>query len=336
MSQRLTGFFLIIFFLPFTLRSQDTQARLDSLKSYTNTIASETADFNKYSANEKLQGLLEKIFMSEKSFEFPFDSVKKYAALTSPDKKFKIITWGIAKEDGTYEFFGYIFFPENSDFKKRFFKLTDNTDKIPYPENEVTDFGKWYGAIYYKIIPTVYQGKRNYTLLGWKGNNKLTSKKVIEILSFRTVGTPVFGKQLFRKYKEKITRVIFEYSSRASMLMRFDEQTIHTVIRPAKTIKTKYKAKDKKSNKAIKSDKKVSAKIKTMKADMIVFDRLSPIDTRTSKYAANLEGQYQFYVPESNVFDGFVFENGKWQFVKDIDARNPKPKNKKKITPPQL
>lgn len=69
---------------------------------------------------------------------------------------------------------------------------------------------------------------------------------------------------------------------------------------------------------------------------MIVFDRLSPIDTRTSKYAANLDGQYQFYVPESNVFDGFIFENGKWYFVKDIDARNPKPKNKKKIPPPQL
>jgi len=336
MSQRFIGIVLIIFLLPFNLKSQKPEPRLDSLKAYTNTIASETADFNKYAANEKLQSLLEKIFMSENSFEFPFDSVKKYSALTSPDKKFKIFTWGVAKENGTFEFFGYIFFPENTTSKKRYFKLTDNTDKIIYPENEVTDFNKWYGAIYYKIIPTVYQGKRNYTLLGWKGNNQMTSKKVIEILSFRTIGTPVFGKQMFRKYKEKITRVIFEYSSRASMLMRFDEQMVHTVTRPAKTIKTKYNSKDKKSNKAMKSDKKVSAKIKTLKADMIVFDRLSPIDTRTSKYAANLEGQYQFYVPESNVFDGFIFDNGKWQFVKDIDARNPKPKNKKKTAPPQL
>jgi len=69
---------------------------------------------------------------------------------------------------------------------------------------------------------------------------------------------------------------------------------------------------------------------------MIIFDRLSPIDPRTSKYSANLEGQFQFYVPESNIYDAFIFENGRWNFVKDVDARNPKPEKKKKLAPPQL
>lgn len=324
------------FLMPITSLAQEKDARLDSLELFTNTIASETADFNKYAANEKLQAVLEKVFMTDKSFDFPFDSIKKYSVLTSPDKKLKIITWGIAKEGGTYDYFGYIFFPKNTSSKKRFYKLADNSNLITYPENEVTDINKWYGAIYYKIIPAFYQGKKNYTLLGWKGNNELTTKKVIEILYFRSNGTPVFGKQLFRKYKEKSTRVIFEYSSRSSMLLRYDKQMIHTVTRPAQTIKAKYNSKDKKNNKALKSEKKIQAKIKTIRADMIVFDRLTPLDPRTSKYSADLEGHYQFYVPETNVFDAFVFENGKWGFVKDVDARNPKPKNKKKIPPPQL
>jgi len=30
------------------------------------------------------------------------------------------------------------------------------------------------------------------------------------------------------------------------MLLRYEKQTMHTVVRPAKTVKTKYKAKDKK------------------------------------------------------------------------------------------
>ncbi|HOY32439.1 MAG TPA: hypothetical protein PKW80_11210 [Bacteroidales bacterium] len=338
MLQRFFVIISLIVIFPCITLSQKNDVRLDSLKVYTGIIASETADFSKYAANERLQGLLEKIFMSEKPFDFPYDSVPKYSALTAPDKKFKILTWGIAKENGSYEYFGYILFPDNTTFKKRYIKLFDNTDKIVYPENEINDFSKWYGAIYYKVILSVYHGKRNYTLLGWKGNNELTTKKVIEVLSFRTNGTPVFGKQFFRKYKdkEKIVRVIFEYSSRSAMLLRYDEQMIHEIIRPAKTVKSKYKSKDKKSNKALSPDKKVEAKTRTTRANMIVFDRLSPLDPRTSKYAADLEGQYQFYVPESNVFDAFIFEDGKWRFIKDVDARNPKPQNKKKFAPPQL
>jgi len=321
---------------PFVAESQKTDGRIDSLKIYTSTITSETPDFNKYAANEKLQLMLENIFKSEKSFDFPFDSVKYWSALTSPDKKFKLLTWGIAKEDGTYEYFGYLFFPENSFSPKRFLKLTDRTDKILNPQTDVTDINNWYGAIYYKIIPTSYQGRKNYTLLGWKGNDQITTKKVIEVLSFRSTGVPAFGKQLFKKYKDKCARIIFEYSSRSGMLLRFDKQMIHTVTRPAKTVKARFNPKDRQNNKAIKSEKKIPAKLKTTKADMIVFDRLTPLDPRTSKYSANLEGQYQFYVPETNVFDAFVFTNGKWQFVKDVDARNPKPQKVKKFTPPQL
>ena len=56
---------------------------------------------------------------------------------------------------------------------------------------------------------------------------------------------------------------------------------------------------------------------------MIVFDRLTPMDPK-------LEGQYEFYVPETNIFDGFVFYNGKWVFIKEVDARNPDKKSNKK------
>ena len=54
---------------------------------------------------------------------------------------------------------------------------------------------------------------------------------------------------------------------------------------------------------------------------MIVFDRVSPL-------TPGLEGQYQFYVPETDTYDAFVFEKGVWQFYGDVDARNPKEKNK--------
>ena len=56
---------------------------------------------------------------------------------------------------------------------------------------------------------------------------------------------------------------------------------------------------------------------------MIIFDRLSPLDP-------NLEGQYQFYYPETNIFDAFIFKSGKWNFVKDIDAEEPKESKEEK------
>ena len=48
---------------------------------------------------------------------------------------------------------------------------------------------------------------------------------------------------------------------------------------------------------------------------MIVFDRLIPLD-------AQLEGLYQHYVPESDVYDGLNLEYGKWNFVKGIKGLN--------------
>lgn len=329
-------FFALMSFFSLQLYAQNIEQQLRQLKKQTDVITSETPDFEKYAANEKLLQLLNEIFNSEKYFDFPFDSLKKLSVQISPDKKFKLITWGIAKENGEFDYFGYILHNPKEDYPKYFIPMTDKTAEFISPSTEVTDHKKWFGAIYYKIIFTHYQGKKVYTLLGWKGNNSLTTKKIIEVMTFRSNGTPVFGKFMFKKNKEKNYRMIFEYSSRTTMLLRFDNQMIHEITKPAKTIKQKYTSKNKKANKALRANKKIPAKIKTTKADMIVFDRLTPVDPRTSKYAADLEGQYQFYVPETNIFDGFIFENGKWVFVRDVDARNPKPKHNKKFREPQL
>jgi hypothetical protein len=276
---------------------------------------------------------MEKTLKGQASFSFPFDSIKNLSALTSPDKKFKLLTWGIARENSTYEYFGYVLFPDAKQYSKKFIPLTDNSDNIKMPETQVTDFKNWYGAIYYKIVMTHYQGKKYYTLLGWKGNNQLTTKKVVDVLSFRSSGSAMFGATLFRKYKDKAARVIFEYSSQTTMLLRYERQMVHVITKAAHTSRKKVNPKDRNSGKAMKADRKTQAKQKTVKTNMILFDRLSPIDPRTSKYSVNLEGQYQFYAPETNIMDAFVFTNGRWIFTKDIDARNPE---QKKINPKDL
>ena len=48
---------------------------------------------------------------------------------------------------------------------------------------------------------------------------------------------------------------------------------------------------------------------------MIVFDHLSPIDP-------GLKNNPRFYAPDSS-YDGFIFRKGVWEFVPDVDVRNP-------------
>lgn len=49
--------------------------------------------------------------------------------------------------------------------------------------------------------------------------------------------------------------------------------------------------------------------------NMILFDHLAPIDD-------GLQGQYQYYGPSFQV-DGLLWKNGVWEYVSDVQARNP-------------
>ncbi len=260
----------------------------------------------KYEANEKFTNLLEEALYIKKSFDYPFDSLKTIARLVSPDNRFKIYNWVIAKLDGTFDY--YVFLQSYNEKKNTYdvFKLTDKSSDIIAPEFQTLDANNWYGALYYKIIHTQNGDQNYYTLLGWNGNNGLSFKKLIEVLSFRSGNKPVFGASIFRKGKEKLKRVIFEYSAKAIMTLKYDNQQYQEKVRLKKP----------------KNGKRFE--VNNVKSPMILFDRLVPL-------SPSLEGQKQFYVPETNVYDAFIYENGKWNFIEDVDARNPqKPSNFKR------
>ena len=48
---------------------------------------------------------------------------------------------------------------------------------------------------------------------------------------------------------------------------------------------------------------------------MIICDELIPLETQ-------LEGLYEYYIPSSEVYNGFVFEEGLWYFYRNVDVRN--------------
>jgi hypothetical protein len=243
---------------------------------------------DRFEANKQFIACWASILKEERSIQYPFDSIKEVSRLLSPDKKFRIITWNIFKEDGTHAYFGFIQVNNSKITKKGWFKketstqyevypLLDKSAGVKTPENYVSDPSKWFGMLYYDIIQS---DDDFYTLLGWDGNEKLTQRKFIDVLSFKADGTPVFGKDVFKIPGKFGKRVMFEYASEVAMSLKYNDGR-----------------------------------------HQIIFSHLAP-----NSLDPILVGQYQYYGPDGS-FDALTMKKGKWVYEPAIDIRKDKDKN---------
>ncbi|MDN3548986.1 hypothetical protein [Mucilaginibacter aquaedulcis] len=189
----------------------------DSLASLGKTFINNENDLERKNANYQFIKTLVSALKTPNSFLFPFDSVKSISIINSPDNRFRILSWHVVNQDGSYRFYGTI--QLNTGGPLKMFPLEDYSPLLKNPEDSVTDNRKWYGAQYYKIVP-VYAQKPYYVLIGWKGNTIKSTKKVIDVLSFNN-DKPVFGMPVFDGNGKGRKRVVFEYTRQASMLLRY-------------------------------------------------------------------------------------------------------------------
>lgn len=268
----------------------------DSLKFLTEKIQNAENDSVKFVFNKRFHETLYRTLLLAGSFDYPFDSLKSISRLTSPDKKFRIYNWNLPKSDGTNTYYGFIQLFPKSNTNYAIYDLTDRSDSIQHPEIALLDNHSWFGSLYYKIIVTTFNNQKYYTLLGLDGLNLQLAQKVIDVLFFDNLNHPHFGAKIFRNYgNDQISRVLFKYSSSASMVLIYDNQYL-----------TKSKRWDSSKNQFI---------IDREKTWMIVCDELMPIQPQ-------FEDQFEYYVPSSEIFNGFVFRDGKWNFYKNVDVRN--------------
>lgn len=162
----------------------------------------------------------------ENSFDFPFDSLLKYKVLlVSSDKQIRLFTWNLESENGTHSFYGFVQSHNKKSKMPSLYQLYDKSEVIRDPENAVLESAKWYGAYYYQIIEKKSKKKRYYILLGWDGNNRITNKKIIDVLFFNEKGVPKFGKEIFVVENGRTKkRIIFEYQAGIFMTLRYEEE----------------------------------------------------------------------------------------------------------------
>lgn len=199
-----------------TYRSLSLKMYEDSLIHLGKKVIENSNELERQNANYNFIKTLTSALKINNSFLYKFDSLKYVSVLNSPDNRFRIFSWYLQYNDGSYRFFGTI--QMNTGGALQMFPLKDYTPVLDKaPEDSVLANQEWYGAEYYKIIP-VYGSKPYYVLLGWKGNTVQSNKKVIEVLSFQN-GKPVMGAEVFTGTNKK--RRVFEYARQSSMLLRY-------------------------------------------------------------------------------------------------------------------
>ncbi|OOQ59564.1 hypothetical protein [Mucilaginibacter pedocola] len=190
----------------------------DSLAKLGHRFINDTIDMVRKEANYKFIPTLVSALKINNSFRYPFDSVKSITIINSPDNRFRILSWHVMNEDGSYRFYGTI--QMNTGDKLVMYPLEDYTPLLKNPEDSVTDNRKWIGAQYYKIIK-VEAANPYYVMLGWKGSTVRSNKKVIDVISFNRDNRPVLGAPVFDGNGKNRKRIVFEYTRQASMLLRY-------------------------------------------------------------------------------------------------------------------
>ncbi len=275
------------------IRAQESDPMADSLQMLSKQLQSGKADFDRYQASRQLTALLTRMLETGRLPLDGLDTLRNISFLESTGREFTIITWVIPRQDGSFDYGGLVRWFDQQHNSKRVVVLNNQAHELESPETKQLGPEQWYGALYYRLIENKSRGKVHFVLLGWDGHNTLSRKKVIEPVQIGSRGKVIFGAQVFSHFPGKVKRVVFEYSAKSSMSLNYSRQWLQVKVKKGKKKMTERRA-----------------------ADMIVFDRLVPLHE-------GLAGQYQFYVPETNIQDGFVFRDGRWIYTREVDARNP-------------
>ena len=173
------------------------------------------------SRNATFADALEKTLLADSLFNNDLDSVVNVSVLYDDSRSFRIATWYVPLFDGTVNFHGFFQTTTTPEGNSKLITLTDRTRQVESNLQRTLDPANWYGAYYYELIQVQYQGLDQFVLLGWKGDNPLTRKRVIEPLTITDEG-PAFGNQVFEIGEHRPYRVVFEYSRQVSMSLDFE------------------------------------------------------------------------------------------------------------------
>jgi hypothetical protein len=218
----LSTFLTLAIFTAFAQQHLDYDKEIKLLNSLGKSMLSAENDSSKYKINTQFKSLLKEVIVNKISFTYNFDALKTISIQQAGE--LKIYNWALPKTNGTFDYFAFVTLNQkNNDYKV--IELTDESENIKSPENKTLMPKMWYGALYYKLIHNKKTGSDYYTLLGWDGNNNLTTKKIIDVIQVYKNGSVKIGAPIFKMKKKTQRRLIFEYSNNVVMSLKYDQKS---------------------------------------------------------------------------------------------------------------
>jgi hypothetical protein len=182
-------------------------------------------DDQKIAANDSIKLYVEKYAADDNVFSHRFSNLRFLGQITAPDSSLKIITWNLLFRNGTGKYFSYLIRKGNVGGNNKVFSLTADYSEKAVRTDTVYTQRDWYGALYYDVRPLDINNRKGWILLGLDYGNPLITRKIIEVLEFPSDNSMIFGKKWFDIQGRMAYRVVFEYSSTATMTLRFNSET---------------------------------------------------------------------------------------------------------------
>lgn len=161
------------------------------------------------------------ILMEVDSFEYDFPLLDNVGCVMSSDKKIHMYSWNIILADNKIQYFALF---QNREFNTIQI-LAQGNSYIPNVTGTIPE-NKWYGALYYDIIPIEYREKPMYVVFGlMPTTNGETQHKVIDVLAFSKNAVKI-GASMFKRAnnRKKQYRVLFEYDKLAQVSIEYNKR----------------------------------------------------------------------------------------------------------------
>ena len=161
------------------------------------------------------------------SYFYSFAKLKdKVNIIYADDNGFRIFNWAIEPTGATKRYYGAVQLPSEG---LKLYGLRDYTEELGRgAEDSILTHGKWFGAIYYKIIMHEIDGQKVYTLFGFNSASPISNKKVLDPLIIDEngvrFGAPIFGVVSENIPQQRVNRFILEYKKGTQVTMNWDEE----------------------------------------------------------------------------------------------------------------
>lgn len=199
----------------------------DSLLMYADSIYLAPIPDTRLYYNDQFVKLLIRALKTPNSYNYAFPKLdgRMHILIAPDDKSFRMFNWVIAApNDEDRRYYAAIQMPGEN---LKLYGLADYSDKLAIGgEDSVLTGGKWYGALYYRIMNREVDGQNVYMMLGVNESSRISKKKLMDPMVITPNG-PQFGMAIFpflSRSKQPVKRFVLEYKKSVSVSLNWDEE----------------------------------------------------------------------------------------------------------------